>query len=361
MSPANFDACNSQECVVDVIASFIADAKTTILVQPRKSTLNDPAVYPKTTSVLCASSSQKGLDGLSAKLPAVRLAIVSSIPQYTSRASKWPAYLACYRRDGIDQRQQLCDVVTIRSAQSHGQRDAVGVGHHMVFRAFFAAIRGIRACFRPPKMARTEAESTTAREKSIWSARRSWLSKTRWILSQTPAFCQSRSRRQQVMPEPQPISWGRSSHAIPVLRTKRMPLRTARSGRGFRPGYRHRLFFFGSNGSMILHSSSSRICFAMSSLLALISNSQLLLLSATNLKNISFCYGLLIAHKDAFLRDHLGEFVAIRNAHVLGFAQKAADIEKLIQEKVGETPRVLVEKITPEAFERHRPEKIFMG
>ena len=32
-----------------------------------------------------------------------------------------------------------------------------------------------------------------------------------WIWSQTPAACQSRKRFQQVMPQPQPISWGKSS------------------------------------------------------------------------------------------------------------------------------------------------------
>ena len=289
MIPTDFDTSNSQKSVMDITASFITDTETTILVQPRKSTLNNPPVHPETTSILCASLSQKGLNKLSAKLVAMGFAIVSSVSQHRSRTPNRPAYLASYRRNSLDQRQQLCNIVVVRPRQSHSQRNTVGIGHQMVFRAFFAAIRGVWACFRPPKIARTEAESTTAREKSIWSARRSWLSKTRWILSQTPAFCQSRRRRQQVMPEPQPISWGRSSHAIPVLRTKRMPFRTARSSRGFRPGYRNRLFFFGSNGSIIYHSLSSRICFAMSSLLALVSNSQLLISSATNLENISFC------------------------------------------------------------------------
>jgi hypothetical protein len=289
MTPTNFDTCNSQKSIMDITTSFITDSETTVLMQPRNSTLNNPPVHPKTTSILCASLSQKGLNKLSAKLLAMRFTIVSSVPQHRSRTSNRPAYLACYRRDSIDQSQQLCNIVAVRLRQSHGQRNTVGIGHQMVFRTFFAAIRGVLACFRPPKTARTEEESTTAREKSIWSARRSWLSKTRWILSQTPAFCQSRRRRQQVMPEPQSISWGRSSHAIPVLRTTRMPLRTARSSRGLRPGYRNRLFFFGRNGSIICHSSSSRICFAMSSLLALVSNSQLLISSAMNLENSSFC------------------------------------------------------------------------
>ena len=293
MIPTDFNTANNQESVMDVITSFIADAKTTILMQPRKSALNDLATYPQTTSIAGAPSSQEGLNDSSAKPTTMRLTVVSAIPQHRSRTPERSADLACNRRNRIDQRQQLCDIVTIRPRQSDGQRDAIGVGHQMVFRAFFAAIRAVGACFRPPKIARTDVESTTAREKSIWPARRNWLSKTRWILSHTPALCQSRRRRQQVMPEPQPISWGRSSHAIPVLRTKSIPVRTSRSDKGFRPGYLHRLFFWGSKGSMMCHSSSSRICLAMSSLRAFVRTSQLLKLSATGLKNISFCYGLL--------------------------------------------------------------------
>src|SRR5262249_41897692 len=42
------------------------------------------------------------------------------------------------------------------------------------------------------------------------------------------------------MPQPQPISLGRSSQGMPVLRTKRMPVRALRSSRGLRPGLRRR-------------------------------------------------------------------------------------------------------------------------
>ncbi len=289
MVPADFDTSDRQESIVNIIASFIADAKATILMQPRQRTLHNPSVPPKATSMVGPSFSQERFDDLSPKLSPVRLAVIRSIPQHRNRTSKRPAHLACNRRDGLDQGQQLGHVVPIGSRQSHSQGDAVRVRHQMMFRAFFPAIRGVGTGLGPPKTARTEAESTTAREKSSWSARRNWLSKTRWILSHTPAFCQSRRRRQQVMPEPQPISWGRSSHAMPVLSTKRMPVRTARSSRGLRPGYWNRLVRFGSNGSMICHNSSSRICLAMSRFLALISSTQLLMVSAVNLRNISFC------------------------------------------------------------------------
>ncbi len=55
-------------------------------------------------------------------------------------------------------------------------------------------------------------------------------------LDQTPASFQSWSRRQQVMPQPQPISAGRSSQGMPVLRTKRMPVRALAVLQGFSTG-----------------------------------------------------------------------------------------------------------------------------
>lgn len=74
--------------------------------------------------------------------------------------------------------------------------------------------------------------------KSIWSAWRSLFSRMRWTLCHTPACFQSRSRRQQVMPEPQPISCGSISQGMPDMRTNRMPVKHARSGSGLRPGLR---------------------------------------------------------------------------------------------------------------------------
>jgi hypothetical protein len=106
------------------------------------------------------------------------------------------------------------------------------------------------------------ALSTHARDQSIWSAspkrfRRVWCN-----LRQTPALCQSRRRRQQVIPEPQPISWGSISQGIPVLSTNRMPARQARSGMRGRPPLGLG-FFGGSNGWMVVQSSSLTSSFAI--------------------------------------------------------------------------------------------------
>jgi hypothetical protein len=59
-----------------------------------------------------------------------------------------------------------------------------------------------------PKTARTEQLSTPVGDQAIWPSRESQSSNAKWIKSQIPFFCQSRNRRQQVMPEPQPSAFG---------------------------------------------------------------------------------------------------------------------------------------------------------
>jgi hypothetical protein len=60
----------------------------------------------------------------------------------------------------------------------------------------------------PPHTALTEQLSTTARDQSTSPLRASQLRSAKCIRSQTPSCCQSRRRRQQVIPDPQPSSFG---------------------------------------------------------------------------------------------------------------------------------------------------------
>lgn len=289
MIPTDFDTTDYQESLVDIIASLVSNTKASVLMQPRQAAFHHPAVNPKPAAIFSAALSEQGNDSLTAKLSSVRFTVISPIAKNRIRTLKRSAHLACNCRNALNQRQQLRYIMAVSASQSDRKGNTVGVRYHMMFRAFLAAIRGVGACFCPPKTARTEAESTIAREKSIWSTHRSLFSSIRWILSHTPARCQSCRRRQQVIPEPQPISWGRSSQPMPVFSTNRMPVKAARSGMRFRPGYRNLRFFFGINGSMISHNSSLTICFAMSSLHAFLRNIQLLISSDMNIKNLSFC------------------------------------------------------------------------
>ncbi len=151
----------------------------------------------------------------------------------------WPELgVSSGRRDAIDERQQLGDVVAVRRrGESADQRDSLTVADHVVLGAQPATIDWRGACLGTPPFARTCELSTTARDQSSSPASCSSSNSTWCRRSQTPAPFQSRRRRQQVIPDPQPISWGKSSHGIPVFRTNRMPVRTRRSGTRLRPGY----------------------------------------------------------------------------------------------------------------------------
>ena len=143
----------------------------------------------------------------------------------------------------------------VGGGERYGERDAPSLDHNMALRALFAAIRRVLADLFAPLFAATLAESRHALDQSIRSASPRRSSNTRCRRRHTPASCQSRSLRQQVAPEPQPISLGSISQGIPLLRTQTMPARAARSfTRGLPPfGFAGSV---GKSGSMISHSSS---------------------------------------------------------------------------------------------------------
>jgi len=220
---------------MNIITTFITDSKPSKLMQPSKCSLDHPAEYTKAAAIFRPTFCQNRIYTQLTQCVSMRLTVIGSIALNTIRSLTRTTHLTCDRRNRFDQRQKLSYVVAVGSSNFHCERDAVSIGDNVMFRPQFPSIRCIRARFCPPKTARTEAESTIAREKSILSFSRRCLSRMRCILSQIPAFCQSFRRRQQVIPEPQPISFGRYCQGIPVLSTKMIPVRAFRSSIGGLP------------------------------------------------------------------------------------------------------------------------------
>lgn len=268
---------------MNIITFLISHPKPPVLMKPRLTSFNYPTINTQPTSIPDSTFSEQGKDSPFTQLLPMRLTVIGTVAQSDIRSLKWSANFPSNWWNAVYQRYQLRNIMSICTSKLYRKRDAIGIGYQMVFRAFFAAIRGIRACFCPPKMALTEVESTIEREKSMISSCLKLFNRVLWISSHTPACCQSRSLRQQVIPEPHPSSCGKSSQPIPVLSTNRMPFKAALSGRRFRPGYRNLLSFFGIIGSMIFHNLSSSICLAMSSILAFIRN---LIYSCYRLKSL---------------------------------------------------------------------------
>jgi hypothetical protein len=159
------------------------------------------------------------------------------------------------RRHGVEQRLEKAAVVDVRGAEQKRERDAARVDQDVALGAQLAAVGRVGADARAPLLVGKEALSSEQRLKSIAFARPSRSSSARWSRSKTPAACQSRSLRQQVMPEPQPICFGSLAQGMPVRSTKTMPSSALRSSSGGRPPF-GRGGRPGSSGAMSAQSAS---------------------------------------------------------------------------------------------------------
>ena len=118
------------------------------------STLDHPAKIAEATAVLGPALCDHGLDAAFAKFPAMWFGVVAAIGVNDFGFLQRPATHAGNRRNRIDE--------------------------DVMFGTGLRAIRGIRASFSPAPTARTDDESTAAREKSSRPASRNFASK--WSL-----------------------------------------------------------------------------------------------------------------------------------------------------------------------------------
>ena len=69
--------------------------------------------------------------------------------------------------DGVDQCEGLLRIVTIGSGHLNGERNSPSVADQMALAAQLGPVNGVRSRLQPPKTARIELPSTTARDQSI--------------------------------------------------------------------------------------------------------------------------------------------------------------------------------------------------
>ncbi len=225
---------------------FVSQIEPTKSMEPRQRPLDDPARPSKSAAVRSAAFRQLARDPASREFVAMRLRVIPTVTLHESWLPQRPSRAAAQYGNTIDQRQQLGHIVPVRRCQARDDRNPVGVGKNMMF-----------------------ALSTTARARSSRPRRRNSVSKTRWSRFHTPARCHRTSRRQHVVPEPQPISFGSIFHGMPLRSTNRIPVNTARSGIGFRPAcWRLRGRRWGNSGSIRVHKSSSTSAWLMPDRLA---------------------------------------------------------------------------------------------
>src|SRR5579884_3717664 len=215
---------------MDVITPLIAHIKAAEVGEPGHGALDHPTDTPQTLAALDADARNAIRDAAAAQVRVAARDVVGLVGMHLLRALTGPSARALDGPDTVERRLEVDRIVAVGRAQQGVEREAGAVDHNVALRARFRAIRRILAGLWPPFLARMLALSTQARLQSIAVARPKRLSSVWGNCSQTPAACQSRSRRQHVEPLPQPISTGSICHGMPVRRTKMIPASAARSG-----------------------------------------------------------------------------------------------------------------------------------
>lgn len=234
-----------------------ANSQATKLMQPGIGALYYPACDSQATAVFGASSCNYRRDATLLQRGTMCIGVVSTVALQHFRFALRTPDLTGDGRNTINEGKQLSHVMVIGARKNHIQRNALRVRDDVVLAARTTAIGWVRSSFFPAPTARIEELSTTTREKSNWSAPRSFASSTLCSRSHTPRRCHSFNRRQHVIPEPHSISLGSISQGMPDFSTNRIPVSTRLLHSGFRPGFRLRRRFFGNSGSTSAHKSSS--------------------------------------------------------------------------------------------------------
>ena len=214
---------------MNVNAPLKASAQLAEGCEPGVCALNNPAVAPKPIIALDAFAGYAVLDTAAFEMGTAPRVVISLVCMQLTGPAARSAWLAAHRWQGVNQLIEDHRIVTVGSGDAKDQRDALAVRDEMALAAKFSSVRGIGARVRAPRGLATLAPSMLTRLKSSLPALRNSAKSSRCRLCHTCAACQSRRRRQQVIPLPNPNCWGSSSQGIPVRSTKTMPLRACSS------------------------------------------------------------------------------------------------------------------------------------
>lgn len=225
---------------------LVAVFQSPVVTEPGERSFHDVSELPQAASVGLRDPRQQRHDSALQSSSNVLGSPVSSIALEDLRSSTGPSPWSL-NMNVVEHLQRRLRVVKVGRRGLDDQRNAVRVGYDVALTALFSSVRGVGPGVDPPKTARTEALSTTARERSIARSLPKALTRISCTFGHTPAAVQSRNRRQQVTPSPQPNSGGRRFHGIPDFSTKMIPAKQAWSGTRGRPpsGFG---FSGGSNG-----------------------------------------------------------------------------------------------------------------
>jgi hypothetical protein len=152
---------------VDVSSLFVANAQAAKLTKPSKGSFNYPSPSAQPTAMFGVSLGQQRLDSANSQATPIRISVVATVAYHAIRPITWPSSFSLQDRDRINECEGLLRIVAIGSGETDSEGNSAPVTNQMTLAAELSPIGRIRAGLLPPKTARTEQLSTTARDQSI--------------------------------------------------------------------------------------------------------------------------------------------------------------------------------------------------
>jgi hypothetical protein len=140
---------------VDLGAAVVADEQPLEVVEPGEGALDHPTGAAESGPVLGPAAGDGGSDASLADEAAVLVVVVAAIGDDHVGAKARPADLATYRRDALEKRDQLRNVVAIAARERPRERDPGGVYQEMMLGAGSGSINRARARLGAPFLACT--------------------------------------------------------------------------------------------------------------------------------------------------------------------------------------------------------------
>jgi len=165
-----------------------------------------------------------------------RVVALSGVHLFRSLAR--PSARPAHRWDGVDDRREDGRVGALGPGQAGDQRQPLTVDGQVPLGARFAPVGRVRPHRAAPFLARRLALATATRDQSSAPSAPTRSRIARCSACQTPATCQSRSRRHHVLPLPPPSARGSAFQPQPVFKTNRIPHNARRSHSHGRPPFR---------------------------------------------------------------------------------------------------------------------------
>ena len=255
--PTDHDAAERQERFVHVVEAFVSDGEPAIPMQPGERPFHDPAGPAQAAAVRTVAAGEQRADAPGAQLVAVPLGVIPAVTLHDGHVADRPARLAPHAGHRVDEREQLRNVRPIGGRQVRDERNAGRVGEEVVFTPQLYGDRLGSVQFRPAQRADRRTVDHPPHEVSLVAPAQ---------FGEQPFV--------DPLPDPgllpghkaAPADGARAAphfpwsmfQGMPLRRTKRMPVSTARSGIGLRPAYRRwREGRAGKTGSIRAHRASS--------------------------------------------------------------------------------------------------------